>query len=72
MHLVEFPIIHQLNAGKYLYEAASISLYDRNANSTESFLSCQEMQMAGKIVQVVEELSTSHCGLPALTSADLD
>lgn len=28
--------------------------------------------MAGKIVQMVEELSTSHHGLPALTSGDLD
>lgn len=28
----------------------------------------KKVQMAGKIVQMVKELSTSHRGLPALTS----
>lgn len=34
--------------------------------------SSPKVQMAGKTVQMVEELSTSHRGLPALTSGDLD
>lgn len=68
----DFLIIHQINAGKYLYEADKTCHLDRKATSTERFVSSQKVQMAGKIVQMVEELSISHRGRPALTSSDLD